>query len=139
MLHNLKKYRTGILNAFAAMIVYGAWAVYANFEHGAHAWQMAGTVQGIYAFISTLTVTVIAQWMYTKCGFGAFGILMGFCASFSVMLAFPLSIHSLVGTPDILQTILPGLVWGSGYLISFLLLKEKKVKAKYHRDLSNQP
>lgn len=111
------------------MVVFGAWAVYANFEHGAHAWQMAGTVQGVYAFFSTLTVTVIAQWTYTECGRGVLGILVGFCASFAVMLAIPLTIHNLVRTPDILQTILPGLIWGSGYLICFLLLKEKSYRA----------
>ena len=126
----IRQYRTSILNSFAAMLIYGSWAVYANFEHGAQAWKMAGAIQGVYAFFSTLSVTVVAQWVYTKCGRGWLGIVVGFLVSFVVMLTIPIAVHNLAGTPDILQTILPGLIWGSGYLILFLVLKERTNKLR---------
>lgn len=110
------------------MIIYGSWAVYANFEHGQHAWVVAGLVQGIYAFISTLTVTIAASWMYKKCGCGWRGIFIGFNFSFLIMLAIPVTVHNFANTPDILETILPGLIWGSGYLSVFLVLTERKNK-----------
>lgn len=124
----MKQYLIAILSALAAMFVYGGWAAYANFEHGRDAWTMAATIQGIYAFISTLSVTVCAQWIYMKCGRGVRGIVLGFSISFVLMLAIPVGVHSLAGTPDILQTILPGLIWGALYLLSYLVLQEKSFK-----------
>lgn len=117
-----------LLNAFAALIIYGSWAVYANFEHGQHAYIMAGIVQGSYAFISTLTMTSAARWMYKKCGCGRNGIISGFSFGFLVMLAIPITVHYMAGTPDILETMLPGLIWGTAYLLSYLILAEKQRK-----------
>jgi len=75
------------LTALAAAIGYGGWAVFANFEHGMHAWMMAGVIQGAYAFVSTLSITHIARWVFLKCNCAIKGIITGFIASFIVMLA----------------------------------------------------
>ena len=115
-----------IITALAAGLGYGGWAIYANYEHGIHAWMMAGAVQAIYAFISTLSITHIARKVFIKYDCGVRGVMAGFIASFIVMLAIPLSVHSFFGTPNIWQTILPGLIWGSIYLIGFLLTLDKK-------------
>lgn len=120
------QYGTVFLNATAALLGYGAWAIYANFEHGREAWLMAGIVQGVYAFISTLSITAVAKWIYMKSGYGKLGIAAGFTASFIVMLAIPIGVHTVAGTPDILETILPGLIWGTVYLFGFLILTERK-------------
>ena len=121
----MKQYLAATLSALAAMFVYGGWAAYANFEYGRDVWLVSATVQGVYAFISTLTVTVCAQWVYMKCGRGARGIVVGFGISFILMLSIPVGVHSLVGTPNIVQTILPGLIWGALYLLGYLALQEK--------------
>jgi hypothetical protein len=115
-----------IITALAAGLGYGGWAIYANYEHGIHAWMMAGAVQAIYAFISTLSITHIARKVFIKYDCGVRGVMAGFIASFIVMLAIPLLVHSFFGTPNIWQTILPGLIWGSIYLIGFLLTLDKK-------------
>lgn len=114
------------LTALAAAIGYGGWAIYANFEYGIHAWAMAGGVQGTYAFFSTLSITHVARKVYVKYGCKIRGILSGFFMSFIIMLAIPLSVHNIAGTPNIGQTILPGLIWGSIYLIGFLISLELK-------------
>ncbi len=117
-------------NAFAAGIGYGGWAVYANYEHGAHAWIMAGSIQGIYAFISTLFITQVAQKTCVKYQYGLKGITIGFIVSFLVMLTIPLFIHNLFGTPNIWMTILPGLIWGSIYLLGFLITLDTTQRRK---------
>lgn len=117
---------SALLAATAAAIIYGGWAIYANFEHGAHAWGMAGIVQATYAFVSTLTITHIAHWAFLRTGGGSRGITTGFVASFIVMAAIPITVHTIAMTPDILQTILPGLIWGSLYLLGFLIASDKK-------------
>lgn len=109
------------MTALFAAVGYGLWAVFANFEYGAHAWAMAGGVQAVYAFCATLSVTKVAQYIFLKCKCGVRGICLGFVASFIVMLAIPFGVHSVAGTPDLWETILPGLVLGSVYLMCYLV------------------
>ena len=123
-----QKKRAALLTAVAAALGYGGWAVYANYEHGTHAWLMAGLVQASYAFCSTFVVTYVAQRTFTKYDCGIKGVCAGFVASFVVMLAIPLLVHNLVGTPDIWQTILPGLIWGSIYLLGVLISLQSSQK-----------
>lgn len=107
--------------ALLASLGYGGWAIYANHEYEPHVWMMAGMVQAIYAFASTYSITYVAQYIFIKYNCGIKGVIAGFGMSFLVMLAIPIAVHSLVGTPDLLQTILPGLIWGSIYLLGFLM------------------
>lgn len=133
----LKENRSSLLIAVAAAIGYGGWAVYANYEHGTHAWTMAGIVQASYAFFSTFAITHVARIAYVKynCGVsGVSGVLAGFGMSFLVMLAIPLTVHNIVGTPDIWQTILPGLIWGSIYLMGFLISLNRAQKKDIRLD-----
>jgi hypothetical protein len=117
-----KKINTStFLTAVAAGLGYGGWAVYANYEHGMHAWAMAGGIQAVYAFFSTYCITHVARWAFVKYDCGVKGILAGFAMSFIIMLAIPLSVHNFFATPDIWQTILPGLIWGSIYLLGLLI------------------
>ncbi len=122
-----KKSNNGkILTALAAGFGYGGWAVFANLDHGAHIAFMAGAVQATYAVFSTLLITIVAHRVYVKYKCGIRGITTGFALSFLVMLAIPLLVHNYFGTPNIWQTILPGLIWGSIYLMSFLVTLEVK-------------
>ena len=116
------------LTAIAAALGYGGWAVFVNFEHGMHSWLMAGIVQGAYAFVSTLSITHIARWVFLKCKCAFKGITTGFIVSFIVMVAIPLVVHHFAGTPDVWQTILPGLIWGSIYLMGFLVSLDFKLR-----------
>jgi hypothetical protein len=113
-----------LLAALAAALGYGCWAGYANYEHGQSAWVMAAGVQGAYAFLSTLSISHVAHRTFLRHNRGIRGILVGFGMSFALMLAIPIVVHHLAGTPDIWQTILPGLIWGSIYLLGFLVSLE---------------
>ncbi len=120
-----KEKNIALLTAVAAAIIYGSWAVYANYEHGVHAWIMAGLLQAVYAFFSTFSITHVAKWVFLKYKCGITGVVAGFGMSFLVMLAIPLGVHNFFGTPDIWQTMLPGLIWGSIYLLGFLITLNK--------------
>jgi len=126
-----------LLTALAAAIGYGGWAIYANYEHGTQAAVMAGGIQGTYAFFSTLSITHVARWVFLKYNCAIRGTLAGFTASFIVMLALPLIVHNLAGTQNIWQTILPGLIWGSIYLISFLIMLDIKLRVPSTKKNSN--
>lgn len=116
------------LSAILAAIIYGGWAAYANYSHGFNASVMASAVQAIYAFTSTFIVGRIAEKVYVRFGCGFKGITVGFIIAFLVMLIIPIAVHLLAGTPEIIMTILPGLIWGALYIIGFLSLIERNRK-----------
>lgn len=121
---------TSLLNATAALLLYGGWAVYANFEHGQKAWLTAGLVQGVYAFLSTLCVTLVALNIYRRYHGGFRGMAAGFSVGFGVMLVIPWAVHSVAGTPNKLHTVLPGLIWGTVYLGAILYLHSKQANTQ---------
>ena len=123
-----KKFPWTIFNACAAALVYGLWAFYANSEYSFITSSRAAIIQGIYAFISTLLITHVAYKVFLHYKCGVKGVTTGFCVSFIVMLILPLSVHSAFQTPDIWQTILPGLIWGSMYLFFFLMSVDLKLR-----------
>lgn len=104
-----------------AALIYGVWAGWVNAEHGNHIALRVGIIQAVYAFVSTLTVAEAAKWMYRKLSPSLLHLTLTFFATFGVMLGFPLVVHYLAMTPDILEAILPGLLWGSLYILVLLI------------------
>lgn len=128
-----------IVAALLAFVIYGCWAYYANHEHGIDKALPAGIAQGAYAFFSTLIVGEMAKRLCLKLGMNIKSIVISFALTFVVMLLIPLIIHSALKTPDIMETILPGLIWGSGYILAILIslyITDKKSKSKTSVDKS---
>lgn len=115
---------------FIAFLAYGTWAAFVNYEHGFKAFFLAGLAQGSYAFLSTLFITEAAKKTYIKLGCNLKGQLLGFLSSFTIMASFPFIIHSMVGTPNIIESILPGLAWGTLYIFVVLIRLPKQYKAQ---------
>lgn len=111
-----------------AFLIYGAWAAFVNSEYGAEVYLKAGLGQGMYALFATWIITALTQTTFIKAGADGRAVVLAFLAGFAVMLAIPLSVHSLLQTPDVLQAITPGLIWGSGYLLVVLKVTHKQQK-----------
>ena len=111
-----------MLAGLLAFLVYGVWAGYVNSEYGVEIAVRSGLGQGIYAFFSTFFVTAMARRMLVKYGHGVNGIIISFSCSLIVMLAFPLTIHAILRTPDVIEAILPGLIWGTLYIVFVIRL-----------------
>ena len=131
MTQNVQNVIAGVL----AFIIYGGWAAWVNSEYGFDVTLRAGLGQGIYAFFSTWFVTAIARKMLARYGIGLLGKTVSFMSAFLVMLAFPIVIHNILKTPDILEAIFPGLIWGSGY-IGFVIWASAKTIASTKTDSS---
>ena len=117
-----------IVNAFAALIIYGGWAIVTNFQYGPGAYWLSGLAQGLYAFVSTLSITVVARYLYGlygRYGYGAQGVVAAYFSTAVLMLTVPLSLHFAVATPNILPTILPGFIGGLCYLTFIFYLMQK--------------
>jgi len=99
-----------------AACVYGGWAGYSNFgESGASSWIAAAIVQGSFAFVATLLLTkcvvFLLQWRNGWLPSGA-----AYCLCSMVLLVVPIAMHLIAGTPNLMQSILPGAVIGHCYL-----------------------
>ena len=102
------------------MLIYGVWAAFVNLDHGNEMALRAGLGQGAYAFVSTWLVTGAARELLARLGYHTLALVLSFLITFSLMLSIPLLLHALLGTVDVWEAILPGLIWGSGYIIFVL-------------------
>ena len=117
------------LAPIAAAVVFGGWAALVNVPHGAGFAIRAALGQGIYALFSTRLVTWAALAVWARNADASLRFAKAFLAGFVVMLSIPLLVHSLLGTPEILAAMLPGAVWGSGYIAIYLLLQTHRERA----------
>lgn len=99
----------------AGFVVYGSWAVYANIDHGDMIGVRSGLVQGTYSLVLTFLMTLLTEWLFAKLGAVPLGpsVVTGTVCVMLFTTAY--GIHALVGTPEILMTILPGFIVGSAY------------------------
>jgi len=123
-----KSQKTILKISFLAAFGYGSWAVFVNYDHGMMAWMKAGLAQATSSFLMTFFLTNIAHNCCEKCGYGKKGIFLGFLSSFVVMVAAPYTAHSLSGTPRIWASMAPGLIWGSIYIIGYLVTVDRKFR-----------
>lgn len=108
-----------------AAVVFGGWAAFVNSEYGLYVLLRTGLGQGLYALFSTWIVSKTAADVYRFAGGKWRGFFVGFVASFLIMVSIPLVIHYILGTPEIIAAILPGIIWGSGYIATFLWVLSK--------------
>ena len=130
MYRALRTVNWSILAPVLAFFIYGGWAAFVNSEYGTTVWLKAGLGQGCYALFSTWIVTLVTQKTFTRVGADWRGFVLGFVAGFAIMVAIPLFIHNVLGTPDILEAIAPGLVWGSFYVMFVLRVTYKQQLAE---------
>ena len=110
-----------LLAGLAGFVAYGGWAYYANSAHGGEIAMRSGLVQGTYSLVLTFLMTLVTEWLFI-----AFARLPGRVGVATVVISVVLflsayGIHMLVGTPEILMTIVPGWIIGSIYTTIYLL------------------
>lgn len=82
---------------------------------------MIGLVQGCYSFVLTLTMTLISEWLYGRWANSSGQMFYVVATVCGVLFIIPLGIHAMMGTPEIVTTILPGFVVGSIYTWVYLM------------------
>lgn len=104
-----------VIAGFAGLVGYGSWAAYANFDHGMAIAVRSGLVQGTYSFVLTFLMTWVTEGLFAKLASMPMGAVVTTVVVSFILFVSAYGIHMLVGTPEILMTILPGFVIGSGY------------------------
>lgn len=105
-----------LVSALLACLIYGVWAAYVNLTFGPDVALKAALIQGGFAFFATLSLGLLAKIIYVRCGANRIAVVISFSLCFGVMFIVPFSLHYVLGTPNIIQSMIPGLIWGSGYI-----------------------
>ena len=107
--------RRSVLLACGAFVLYGGWAFIANRSHGTGDGLRALVAQGSISFVSTLTITMIMEWAFGNSGPPWGRAARAFLSGCAVMYALTIGVHLLVGTPEIVATVVPVLTLGTIY------------------------
>lgn len=112
-------------SAIAAFIGYGSWAYYANHSHGMFTAAKALLTQGGYSFLLTLSLSWIMEHLFRSIKHPQARFPMTFVSTCFLLYATAWGINALLGTPEILMTILPGAIIGTVYTYSYTLTLAK--------------
>ena len=121
-----KSQKTIAAISLLAAFGYGGWAIFVNYEYGTMAWVKAAVAQGTSSFLMTFFLTNIAHGVCHRAGYGKKGIILGYSSCLVVMVTAPYTAHTLSGTPRIWASMAPGLIWGSIYIIGYLVTIDRK-------------
>lgn len=107
-------------SALAGFLAYGAWAFYANMEHGTGEGLKSALVQGSFSFTITLMLNAIMEFLYGRFHRVKGGVFMTGVAACLLLYSASYSINYLAGTMNIIKTILPGAIFSTVYIVGYL-------------------
>jgi len=99
--------RRSLLVSAGALLLYGAWAVFANRAHGGTVALRAGLTQGLVSFLTTLTLATLMEAVHKRLRPGAQAILGTVAAATALAAGFGIALHLAMGTPEILRSLAP--------------------------------
>jgi hypothetical protein len=106
---------------------YGAWAAYANAEHGVDAAVRAGVTQGALSFATTFGITVVGDSALRWFRRGAAQLAAVIVTTPAMMGAALTTIHTWSGTPDVVETILPSVIGGTVFATMYVGARRARV------------
>jgi len=114
-----------LLSAFAAFVGYGAWAFYANHAYISAVSIKAALTQGSYSFVLTLSMSSFMEFLHQALGKARIRLPLTILITSLFLYTTSWGINKLLRTPEILMTILPGMIIGTLYTFSYGLTLEK--------------
>ncbi len=91
---------------------YTAWGVYANWEHGPGARWQVGLTQGVLGLVATFVSAELVVWLVGRFLSTEHPVLFTGIASWLIIYGVVWVVHLTTGTPEVLKTMLPGMVIG---------------------------
>lgn len=121
------------LGAILGGLAYGLWAFAVNYHAGAeNAWLIGVSHWSLSAFLTFFGVRVMRA-CYGLGSFPAMRLGLSFVGSMLFTYALLISVHRVLGTPEILLTLAPGILptvgFASGY--SLLLYREERQQTSH--------
>lgn len=103
----------------SAFFIFGGWGVYANVQHGLHQKLSAGLMQGLLSLVSTAILTSAMEMVFGRLSPGVARFMTTGVGPITTTLLLMAVAHLLTGTPEILATMLPSIVVGYAYSLSY--------------------
>ena len=101
--------RYNLVSALFAFVIWGSWAYYINHDHGWQRGLISAFAQGSLSFCMTLLVVRVVTWLYHRMPHAPLREWLSAGMTASVAASCLALTHYVVGTPNIVRTIAPGL------------------------------
>lgn len=121
---SLKRHRTPFLMGILAGMVYGLWAVYANWGHDLPHVARAASAQFALSFCSTSFLTLVIELVLRR-GRSTPNLVFAAVGPHAAMVTLFMTVHWLSGTPNILKTITPSASIGLLFCIAYVLKRSR--------------
>tara|TARA_B110000037_G_C17031065_1_gene469514 strand:- start:568 stop:1002 length:435 start_codon:yes stop_codon:yes gene_type:complete len=105
-----KGIRESLVMAAAASLFFISWGIFANWEHGRRAITQVALTQGTISFVSTFLSTEVLRRLYLVFKRVGINVLFTIPIGFTLINGSIYSAHLIAGTPEILLTMLPGVL-----------------------------
>ena len=120
----LKKFgRSAVMGILAGML-YGSWAVYANWNHDIAHVARAAAIQFLLSFCSTSFLTLMIELVLAR-GRSVANLVAAAIGPHTGMASMFLMAHWIAGTPNVLKTIAPSASVGLVFSILYVLKRRR--------------
>jgi mannose/fructose/N-acetylgalactosamine-specific phosphotransferase system component IIC len=120
--------RSGAVHGAFAFLAMGAWAAFANRDHGPAAMAMAGVIQGAISCAITLILKRSLEAMFARLT-GPMAVVVPPLVTMAVVLAVLLTLHTAAGTPEVWTTIAVPYAVSSSYAWIYTLTLRRMANA----------
>ncbi|WP_223788695.1 hypothetical protein [Marinicella meishanensis] len=103
--------------AVLAFVVWGGWALYANFHAGFVVAVISAVFQGTFSLVMTLCMGFLTAFLYHRLAVPWLQLVMPALLISLLALGCLTLLHHVIGTPEIMMTIWPALVVGYGFCL----------------------
>jgi hypothetical protein len=104
-----------------AFVLFGTWALIANRAHPVAAMARAGLTQGALSFTSTAFAVLLLEYLYSRSRTPAQKLVVPALGTPAIVFSTMIGVHALAGTPNIGLTLLPSLISGTIFFLTYTL------------------
>lgn len=129
----LSKKQEALLLSFLATVPYSLWGMFINWDYGTLVVVKVAITQSVLSFTVTLTMTRLLQLLFSKFTHPKLRFVCTWLGTVLIINTFVFTAHTVVGTPERLATMAPGIVAGFIYTLMYTIrMSSDKTFAEKH-------
>lgn len=117
----LSKKQEALLLSFLATVPYSIWGMFINWDYGTNVVIKVAITQSVLSFTVTLTMTRLLQKLFSLFDHRIIRFVCTWLGTVIIINTFVFSAHTLVGTPERLATMAPGIIAGFTYSLMYTI------------------
>jgi ABC-type antimicrobial peptide transport system permease subunit len=111
-MNELKRPKDSLWMGLLAMVAFILWGLWVNWEYGLASRIQVAVTQGVVSLFSTVFSAELIVWLERRFRHFKTGTVITGAASWVVFYSMIWGAHALAGTPELLATMLPGMIIG---------------------------